>query len=306
MVRAPIATSDEDPLIAEALALLAALAFALSTVMQQRGTYEVPNVSLRNPRSLLQLVRRPVWLMAFGVMLVGWAFQAAALDRGRVAIVQVFLTMTLVFALPLGVWLTKQHVTRREVIAAIVIVAGLSVFTRVGDPADGRDNAPSAAWLVATLVVTGFCAALVLMGDRGSLSFKAAANGTVSGATAGLLAVMAKPVLAELHTGGLSAALSDPKLYLVGIYAVLGVVFQQFGLATGKLAPTVAAGSVASPVVAVALGAALLEERLARPEWHVVVALAALGVALAAAVVIANAPHPGSDDAPPEAMSETA
>ena len=83
--------------------------------MQQRGTYEVPDVSVRNPGSLLQLVARPVWLMALGVMVVGWAFQAAALDRGRVSIVQVFLTMTLVFVLPLGVWLTKQHVSKREV-----------------------------------------------------------------------------------------------------------------------------------------------------------------------------------------------
>jgi drug/metabolite transporter (DMT)-like permease len=271
--------------------------------MQQRGTYEVPNVSLGNPRSLLQLVVRPVWLMAFGVMVVGWALQAAALDRGRVAIVQVFLTMTLVFALPLGVWLTKQHVTKREIVAAVVIVLGLSVFARVGDPADGRSNAPSAAWLLATLVVMGFCAVVVVMGDRRGLSFKAAANGTVSGATAGLLAVMAKPVLAELHSG-ITAVLSDPKLYLVGLLAVAGVVFQQFGLATGKLAPTVAAGSVAGPLVAVALGAALLEERLARPEWRVVVALAALGIALAAAVVIATAPHADTDGAR-EAMSES-
>jgi len=273
--------------------------------MQQRGTYEVPNVSIGNPRSLLQLVQRPVWLMAFGVMLVGWLFQALALDRGRVSIVQVFLTMSLVFVLPLGVWLTKQRVSRREVVAAIVIVAGLATFARVGDPANGRTNAPSAAWLIATVVVCGLCGAILVMGEHRSLSAKAASNGTVSGATAGLLAVMAKPVLTELHTG-LTAVLTDPKTYLVGILAVLGIVFQQFGLATGKLAPTVAAGSVASPVVAVILGAALLEERLARPEWHVVVAIAALAVAMVGAVVIASAPHADTSEVRPQAASETA
>jgi drug/metabolite transporter (DMT)-like permease len=273
--------------------------------MQQRGTYEVPNVSIGNPRSLLQLVQRPVWLMAFGVMLVGWLFQALALDRGRVSIVQVFLTMSLVFVLPLGVWLTKQRVSRREIVAAIVIVAGLATFARVGDPANGRTNAPSAAWLLATVVVCGLCGTILVMGEHRSLSVKAASNGTVSGATAGLLAVMAKPVLTELHTG-LTAVLTDPKTYLVGILAVLGIVFQQFGLATGKLAPTVAAGSVASPVVAVILGAMLLEERLARPEWHVIVASAALAVAMVAAVVIANAPHAETSEVRPQAAPETA
>jgi drug/metabolite transporter (DMT)-like permease len=296
---------DQDILIAVVLALISALAFALSTVMQQRGTYQVPNVSLGNPRSLLQLVARPVWLVAFGVMVVGWAFQAAALDHGRVSIVQVFLTMTLVFVLPLGVWLTGQHVAKREILAAVVIVFGLSVFAKVGNPANGRSDAPSAAWLTATIVVMVICGAVLAISNHGGASFRAAANGTVSGATAGLLAVMAKPVLAELHSG-LSAVLADPKTYMVGILAVLGVVFQQFGLATGKLAPTVASGSVASPIVAVALGAALLEERLARPEWHVVVALGALGIALAAAVVIATAPHGDTGDALHEPAGETA
>lgn len=280
----------KDHPIAIFFALLSALAFAFSTVMQQRGTFEVPNVSLSNPRSLLQLVVRPVWLMALGVMAVGWLFQALALDHGRVSIVQVFLTMSLVFVLPLGVWLTKQHVTRREVVAAFVIVLGLVVFTAVGDPADGRTNAPSAAWLVATVLITGICAVILFIGDRGSPSMCAAANGAVSGATAGLLAVMAKPVLTEIPEG-LSVVLTDPKFYLVGIYAVLGVVFQQFGLATGKLAPTVASGSVASPLVAVLLGAALLKESLARPDWRILVAVAALGIALVAAVVIATTTH---------------
>ena len=37
------------------------------------------------------------------------------------------------------------------------------------------------------------------------------------------------------------------------------------------------------------LGAALLQERLERPAWHVVAGTAALGVALISAVVIATA-----------------
>jgi drug/metabolite transporter (DMT)-like permease len=262
--------------------------FALSTALQQRGTLQVPELSFRHPGSLVQLALRPVWLMALGVMGLGWILQAAALDRGRVAIVQTFLTMTLVFALPLGVWLTAQHVTRREVAAALAIVAGLAVFALVGNPADGRSDAPAGQWLAATVLVTAACAVILLTGDRGAASTRAAANGAVSGTTAGLTAVMAKPVLVELHQG-LGAVLSDPKLYLVIVYGALGVIYQQFGLATGRLAPTVAAGSVASPVVSVLLGAALLHERLEQPAWHALAGSAALGVALIAAVVIATA-----------------
>jgi hypothetical protein len=57
-------------------------------------------------------------------------------------------------------------------------------------------------------------------------------------------------------------------------------------LATGQLAPAVAAVSVSNPAISVVLGIALYEERLTRPGWHVVVALAALLAALGGAVLI--------------------
>jgi hypothetical protein len=47
--------------------------------------------------------------------------------------------------------------------------------------------------------------------------------------------------------------------------------------------------SVANPVVGILLGLLLLDERLSRPAWHVVVAVVGLGLALAGAVVISLA-----------------
>jgi hypothetical protein len=46
--------------------------------------------------------------------------QAAALGDGRLVVVQPILATTIVFALPLGVWLSSQRITRRDVIAVIV------------------------------------------------------------------------------------------------------------------------------------------------------------------------------------------
>ncbi len=60
-------------------------------------------------------------------------------------------------------------------------------------------------------------------------------------------------------------------------------------------------------MVGILLGIVLLEERLSRPAWHVVVACIGLGLALAGAVVISVARESGSgpeSDAapsPPEA-----
>jgi len=70
---------------------------------------------------------------------------------------------------------------------------------------------------------------------------------------------------------------------------VLGFVLQQISLGTGKLAPSVATVSVANPIVGIALGTILFDERLSRPAWHVVVACIGLGVALVGAVLISLA-----------------
>ena len=52
------------------------------------------------------------------------------------------------FALPLGYFLTKQHVGRREVIGAVVIIIGLGLFVYFGDPAGGNENASNAQWAI--------------------------------------------------------------------------------------------------------------------------------------------------------------
>lgn len=71
---------------------------------------------------------------------------------------------------------------------------------------------------------------------------------------------------------------------------VVGFVFQQLSLSTGRLVPSVAAVSVANPAVSVALGALVLQERLDKnPPWHAAVAVGALCLALLGAVVIASA-----------------
>jgi drug/metabolite transporter (DMT)-like permease len=157
---------------------------------------------------------------------------------------------------------------------------------RLRRPGGGRDNAPNWEWFAAIAVIAVVCAVLLSFGGSSNLSLKAGAYGTVAGVLSGLAATVTKPTTELLHTGGVGGVFSNWMVYVVGIAGLLGVVFQQIALQTARLAPAVATGSVANPLVGVLLGIVLLEERLAPPTWHKVVASAALGVALAAAVAI--------------------
>src|SRR4249920_1518268 len=132
--------------MAATLALVAAFLFALAAALQQKGALNLPTVSLAQPMSLVRLVGQTMWLLGTVALLTGYLFQAGALDRGRLAIIQPLLVTTVVFALPLGYFLTKQHVGRREVLGAAVILFGLGLFTYFGDPAGGNDTAPNGQW----------------------------------------------------------------------------------------------------------------------------------------------------------------
>ena len=285
--------------MASVLALVAAFLFALAATLQQKGALNLPEISLRHPSSLARLAAQTMWLVGTVALLTGYVFQAAALDRGRLAIIQPLLVLTVVFALPLGYYLTGQAIGRREIGGSAVIVLGLALFALFGDPAGGREQAPGSEWAIAIAILVAVCGVLLVFGGRGDLTMKAAVYGTVAGILFGLSAALTKPTLDYLHAG-VEELFTHWQPYTLAIAGVLGFVLQQVSLGTGKLAP-----SVANPVVGVLLGIAVLDERLSRPAWHVLVACTGLGLALVGAVVIALARSSGEEQEQPVPSAAT-
>jgi drug/metabolite transporter (DMT)-like permease len=276
--------------VAAILALLAAVCFALAATLWQRASLSLSGVSFRNPKSFLVLLTQWVWLLGLAAQIVGVALQAAALDRGRVSIVQPLLVSTVIWALPLGYFLTHQTVGRREILGAAIIVVGLALFASFGDPAGGVDNAPGSDWVASILVIGSACAALLVFANRGSLSTRAALLGTVAGMLYGLSATLMKPVVENVHVEGVGGVIAGWEFWVWAAAGIIGFLFQQLSLSTGRLVPSVATVSVANPVVSVLLGALVLQERLDQnPLWHAVVAVGALCLALLGALVISSA-----------------
>ncbi|HYO18191.1 MAG TPA: DMT family transporter, partial [Dermatophilaceae bacterium] len=128
---------------------------------------------------------------------------------------------------------------------------------------------------------------LVLRGQGGDASHKAAYLGASAGVLYALSAAMWKPTSDALQSGGVAGMVSAWEFYAWAGAAVVAFLIQQVSLAAGDLASSVATVSVCNPVVSVIIGILVLQERLADPTWHKVLAFAVLGVALVAAIVIA-------------------
>jgi hypothetical protein len=275
--------------VAEVIALVAAFFFALAATLQQKGALGMGEVSLGSPASFLRLARQTWWLLGTLALLTAYVFQAVALANGRLAVIQPLLVTTIVFALPLGYFLTSQVIHRREVVGAALVVLGLAMFTVIGEAAEGKDNAPAEEWAIAVLVFGGIAALLLVLGGRGSLLRKAALYGACAGVLFGLSASLCKPTMEILGDDGLAAMFSSWEFYVFAGTGILAFVVQQVSLATGNLAASVATVAVCNPLVSIVIGTLLLDERLAEPLWHKILAYSGLGLALLGAAVISLA-----------------
>lgn len=303
--------------MAALLALISAVLFALAATLQQLGQFVLARKGkpVKGLAELFRLLLVPVWLLGTLTLLFGYLVQAAALDRGKLVVVQPLLVTTIVWALPLGYLLTNQRVAKRQVLGAFVVVVGLALFVLVGDPNAGVDDTSTRNFIVASVIVCAIVAVLMLWVRRQRApALRAAVLGVCAGLLFGLSATFDKPMLNDLHVSIGDAVTSWALLGLVG-FGFIAFLIQQLSLATGQLAPAMAAVSVANPGVSVVLGILLYQERLTRPIWHVFVAIAALLVALAGAAIITLAnretqmpgqaapenrarPGPGPDPAP--------
>ena len=284
--------------MAAALALIAAAIFALGTVLQQRAAMTEPDDQASSNTILLRLATHPVWLAGIAAYGLAYGVQAAALGSGQIVVVQPVLATTIVFALPLGVWLSHQRISRRDVLAAAAVTVGLGAFLVFADPGGGRSSVPTGEWLIAGGAVLGAVAGLVIAGRERTGALKAALLGTGAGLAFGLVSCLTKEVVEVFEDDGVVAMFEDWQLYAILALGFVGMTITQQGLQTGILPPEVATSSIFNPAISVVLGLALFEETIHRSAVDSVAAVLALLAMFAGVAVLAlSPPQPRADEA---------
>jgi drug/metabolite transporter (DMT)-like permease len=266
--------------------------FALGSVLQQKAGADAPSTGTSSGL-LLRMARRPVWVTGIACDGLGFVAQAAALGVGRLDVVQPLLVSSVVFALPLGAWLSGQRVTRLDVAAATLVVVALAVFLAVANPSGGRSYAPISRWLAAGAACCGVCAVLAVPARTAPGARRAALLGLGAGILFALSAALTKTVVGRLD-GGLPHTILGWELPALIVVGYISMTFNQLSLDAGALAATVATSTALDPIVSVALGLTLFGETLRSSTVDVVVTGVALAVALVGVLLLAR-----SESAPP-------
>jgi drug/metabolite transporter (DMT)-like permease len=254
------------------LSLAASLCTATSSVCQRLGAQHLEPRHLErdgsaqvhgfDPWLVFRLARQPAWLLGFGCMIAGFAFQVSALHFGPLALVQPILTVELLFVFGYLALRSRNRQARwREWGAAIAMSAGISVFLRAAAPSGGRENAPALSWWLSGVVTLAAVAAAVAAVRRGSSARRAAGLGIATGIAWGFVAAVIKELSSHISDGP-AAIFGNWSVYVLMAVGAAAMLLASHAMAAGPLAASQPGFTIGDPVVAILLGVFLFRERL--------------------------------------------
>jgi hypothetical protein len=262
-----------------ACALAAACCYAVAATLQHAAAAREPVSHTLDPRLLLRLLHRRVWMFGVAADAVGTGLHGAALAFGPLALVQPLLVSGLVIAVPLEAARERRRIRRRDLVGAVVAAAGLATFVVVADPRPGP-IAPADADLSG--VVAGGGAVLVVLvllatvGPARRAGWRATVLGIATGAGFALAATLAKACIDVVSTAGLPALFRDWRLAALIVVGLCAVVLNQNAYQRGGLAGPLSGIVLTDPLGSVTLAVLAFDEQIRTGTPALVVELLAL------------------------------
>jgi drug/metabolite transporter (DMT)-like permease len=237
-----------------------------------------------------------VWLLGIAVGGLGEIAQFLALRSGPLAGVQALTTLSLVIALPFGVWLTDQRLTRSVWAGACAATLGIMLFVLVGDPQTGTRSPSGAAWWSAGLAAVVLVVILSWVASGRPAPVRAMFFGAAAGVAYAVVSAVSKSLTGHLG-GGPGAVVASWELYVLAVAGLVGFTMGQFALRTGALAPAMASTNSVTLLGAVVLSLTVFGETFSPGPGHLVAAGGGLALTVFGVVLLAREPAAEPEEA---------
>ncbi|UJM22052.1 DMT family transporter [Corynebacterium diphtheriae] len=241
--------------LAMAFALASALTIAWGTVVRHRIAEETDG------SPLLEAVTRFRWWVGSLTALLGYALQVVALGFGTLLVVQPILVLSLMFTLPLSARYDGRRPSRDEMSWAGALTVAVAILVVLGKPAAGAPQPPMDRWLLALGIGAVILLTLWFISGNLALNTRALVLGAITGGVYGYVAVLSKATVDIMTHGGITTLVFSWQGYSLLFGAILGTVIQQYAFNAGPLKNSLPAMTIVEPIVAFALGYAVLGEQ---------------------------------------------
>lgn len=263
--------------------------FGLTYVLQHSAAATVDAKHSLRPRLLLELVRRPRWLLGNVTDLAGFILQFLALRSGALLVVQAVLVTGLLFTLPMAAAVAHRRLGRREWLASTGLVVGLVSFLAVANPTQGGPAASGLAWVGVMIGAAAAVAVLVLGAPRRAGRARARRLGASCGVLFAVTAALAKAA-GHLLQQGIGATLTSWEPFAWIAVAAFGFLLAQSALHAGPLDASIPLLVVVNPLTAALIGVTAFHERIAVHPGATAFELGSAGVVVVAVFSLARSP----------------
>lgn len=278
-------------------AVVAALANAINdgtaAVLEQRSTKQVSTHN--NPlsvRLIIDLLRRPLWLIAIVLNITGVVLQIVALHYGALALVQPILVCDLIFAALIGSWFRHRWPDGGILLGVLCCAGGLALFLVVARPHGGVATVPPVDAIPLAIAYGAALAVCLLVAATGHRRLRPIMLALACGISYGVTAFVLKLLSGGWH-GGLSQLPYQWPLYAAVVVGPLGFLLNQSAYQAGILvSPVLSVITSVDPLVSIALAVGLLHETISGGPLNITLEVAALVIMISGIVVLAHrAPH---------------
>jgi uncharacterized membrane protein len=243
------------------LALLSALANALTSILQRMGVEDAPEESTLRLSLLTHAIKRGVWLLGFAFMVSSFLMQAVALHLGDLSQVQPILTTELPFlVLLLATWF-RFRIGAREWLSCLAATGGLAGFLVFAQPTGGDLVPTGSGWIVAGSICSGVIVVTVLLALRGPRWWRAAMFGAAGAVGFAFTASLIKTV-GDYVASDWTQMFGHWQTYALVFFGVGSLFLAQNAFHAGPIAASQTALVLVDPLASLAIGIGLFGDNL--------------------------------------------
>jgi drug/metabolite transporter (DMT)-like permease len=272
------------------LSLGAAMLLGLTSALQHSAATTVDAKQSLRPSLVLELLRRPRWLLGNLADVGAFALQFLALRHGSLLVVQALLVTGLAFALPISARLSHRRLRGREWISVLALVGGLAAFLTSANPTRGRPEASGPGWVIMIAVVTLAIGFLIRSAPNQPGRARAGRLGAACGILFGLDAALAKAA-GHVVSQGLVEAVTSWEPYVFIACAAAGFLLAQSALHAGPLDASLPLLAIGDPLTAAMIGLFGFHEHIALRPTRLILDVASAAVMAAGVLALARSPR---------------
>jgi drug/metabolite transporter (DMT)-like permease len=276
--------------VAIALALCAAIANAVATVLQRLGVEASSEERAQGRSFIASVAHRPIWFFGLALTTASFLLQAFALANGNLSTVQPVMVAEIVFLVViLGVGFHRT-IGWREWIGSGGTAAGLGLFLALSESTGGNARPNRTDWVLLLIACVGSVGVATAASRRGPRAWRAACLGVAAAICFAFTAACIKVTTDQWTSGTGWHLFVHPEAYGVAVAGAAGFLLSQHALDAGPIAASQAALLIVNPIASIVMGIWLFDDRVRHGGGRTVLECLSLGVMFVALFVLSNSP----------------